>query len=284
MGHGQAVKHRWHTTPDRQYQRPMRILTSSQQASVQKTGVDGGATPQRPYAPPRTLLPGSSATRARSIRSLPAAIQEMSPAVQVGQIFLGHPASLVRIRSRLFRLSSVRATGAFRGCPPPPHNRGASAFLEKASLSTGVGSLAWYSPGRAISSWAVTLPLTVAGGDRSAHPMSGSSHPHRATGQSWAQSMRLSREVIMWQTNIGLLHGCSSSLSVCFFARSLQIGLEKVCWILSKGDNLQIIVQIRVHRAGNDEQLLILTGSGSPPSYGHRRPGPCSRSGPSLHE
>lgn len=42
-----------------------------------------------------------------------------------------------------------------------------------------------------------------------------------------------------------------------FFARSLQIGLEKVLDLV-KGDNLQIIVQIRVHRAGNDEQLLIL--------------------------
>ena len=43
MGHGQAVKHRWHTTPT--------VNTSAdedtdlvQQASVQKTGVDGGAT------------------------------------------------------------------------------------------------------------------------------------------------------------------------------------------------------------------------------------------------
>ena len=38
---------------------------------------------------------------------------------------------------------------------------------------------------------------------------------------------------------------------------SLQIGLEKALDLI-KGDNLQIIVQIRMHRAGDDEQFLIL--------------------------
>lgn len=57
--------------------------------------------------------------------------------------------------------------------------------------------------------------------------------------------------------DIGFLHGCPSPLVSLLFAGSLQIGLEKVLDLI-EGDDLQIVVQIRMHGARDDHQLLVL--------------------------